>query len=87
VLQDPEFKALPRPAAEKRFFGGFAFAVKHAWFWNLGVKIARSFLNRKAERGFIRKLKGPFQGWFQSKDLPAMAEKTFHERWKEMEKP
>jgi hypothetical protein len=28
-------------------------------------------------------MKGPFRGWFQTKDLPAMAAKTFHERWKE----
>jgi hypothetical protein len=45
-----------------------------------------AFLNKKAENGFIRKMKGPFRGWFQSKDLPAMAKKTFHERWKELEK-
>jgi L-lactate dehydrogenase complex protein LldF len=87
VLADPDFRAKPRPAVEKQFFKGFAFAVNRSWFWNLGVKMARPFLNKKAENGVIRKMKGPFRGWFQSKDLPAMAEKTFHERWKELEKP
>jgi hypothetical protein len=29
-------------------------------------------------------MKGPFHGWFQTKDLPAMAAKTFHDRWKEL---
>jgi len=83
VLADPGFKATPRPAMEKQFFKGFAFAVARSWFWNLGVKMARPFLNRSAENGFIRMMKGPFRGWFQTKDLPAMAAKTFHERWKE----
>jgi L-lactate dehydrogenase complex protein LldF len=87
VLGDPNFKAQPRPAMERQFFKGFAFAVNRSWFWNLGVKIARPFLNKRAQNGFISKMKGPFAGWFQTKDLPAMAEKTFHDRWKEIQKP
>jgi L-lactate dehydrogenase complex protein LldF len=83
VEGDPEFQAKPRPAMEKRFFKGFALAVNHSWFWNLGVKMARPFLNRNAENGIIRRMKGPFSGWFQSRDLPAMATKTFHDRWKD----
>ncbi len=83
VEGDPEFQAQPRPAMEKRFFQGFAFAVNRSWFWNLGVKMARPFLNRDAENGIIRRMKGPFSGWFQSRDLPAVAKKTFHDRWKD----
>jgi len=44
------------------------------------------FINKEAHEGVITKVKGHFEGWFRSRDLPAMAEKTFHDRWREIEK-
>lgn len=86
VLGDPYFKGQPRPGSEKRFFKAWTMAVNRSWLWNLGIRMARPFINKDVHEGMISKMKGPFQGWFRTRDLPAIAEKTFHERWKEMKK-
>ena len=57
------------------------------WLWNLGVRMARSFINKEVHEGVVSKAKGPFTGWFRTRDLPAMAEKTFHDRWQEIKRP
>jgi len=84
VLDDPYFRARKRPPAEKRFFKAWSMAVNHSWVWNLGIRMVRPFINRYAHEGIIRKVKGPFAGWFKSRDLPAMAGKTFHDRWEKI---
>jgi hypothetical protein len=61
-------------------------AVQHFWMWNLGVSIARPFMNRKSHHGVIREMKGAFGGWFRKRDFPSVAEETFHERWEEIKK-
>jgi hypothetical protein len=49
----------------------------------MGVRMARPYINKDAKDGILSKAKGPFQGWFRSRDIPAMAGFTFHDRWKE----
>ena len=87
VMDDPYFQGQRRPWVEKRFFQGWSMAVNRSWFWNLGTRMIRPFLNKGAREGVIREMKGPFSGWFRKRDLPAMADKTFHERWKEIKNP
>ncbi|MFH0802063.1 MAG: lactate utilization protein LutB domain-containing protein, partial [bacterium] len=84
VLGDRIFKGKRRPWIEENFFKVWAQAASRSWLWNLGVRIIRPFLNKDVHEGVISKVKGPFSGWFRSRDLPAMANKTFRERWKEM---
>lgn len=87
VMEDPFFQGQKRPGAEKRFFQAWSLAVNRSWLWNLGIRRMRPFINRGAREGVIRQMKGPFSGWFRNRDLPAMPEKTFHERWKEIKNP
>ena len=84
VLGDPYLKGKKRPGSEVGFFKVWTAAVSRSWRWRLGIRLIRPWINKYAREGVIREMKGPFQAWFKARDLPAMAEKTFHDRWKEM---
>jgi L-lactate dehydrogenase complex protein LldF len=86
VLGERTFRGKKRPGMERRFFQIWTWVVTHSWLWNWGVRIVRPFINKEAHEGVLSKVRGPFEGWFRSRDLPAMAEKTFHDRWKERQK-
>jgi hypothetical protein len=61
----------------------FTWATKKASRWNLGARTMRPLFNLGASDGVVGKFAGAFKGWFESRDLPAMPGKTFHERMKE----
>jgi len=82
VEGNERFKGERRPWTESSLFGLLTWATTSAWRWNLGVKAARPFINRYARDGAISEMKESLEGWFRSRDLPAMPEKTFHERMK-----
>jgi len=82
VLGDPDFKSKDRPWVERQFFKMWGWAASTPWAWNLGIRMARPYINKDAKEGVLSKPKGPFGGWFRSRDIPAMARVTFHERWK-----
>ena len=86
VLGDPEFKSVDRPWAERQFFKMWSWAASTPWAWNMGVRMARPIMNKDAQDGVVRKAKGPFGGWFRTRDIPAMAGDTFHDRWKKIKK-
>jgi L-lactate dehydrogenase complex protein LldF len=86
VLGEKTFRAKKRPGMERRFFQIWTWAVTRSWLWNWGIRIVRPFINKEAHEGVLSKMRGPFEGWFRSRDLPAMAEKTFHDRWRETQK-
>ena len=79
-------KGKKRPWAEEKFFRMWGRAATHPWLWNLGVRMVRPVLNKDARDGVIRKAKGPFAGWFRTRDFPAMTGTPFHERWKKIKK-
>jgi L-lactate dehydrogenase complex protein LldF len=83
VLGDPNFKSKDRPWAERQFFKMWSWAASRPWLWNWGVRMVRPYFNKDANDGVISKGQGPFEGWFRNRDMPAMAWRTFHERWKE----
>ena len=86
VLGEGTFRAKKRPCMERSFFRVWTWAVTRSWLWNWAVRIVRPFINKDAHEGLLSKVRGPFEGWFRSRDLPTMAEKTFHDRWKERQK-
>lgn len=86
VLEDPDLKGKKRPWSEEKFFRMWSRAATRPWLWELGISMARPFLNKDAHGGVISRGKGPFEGWFRTRDLPAMAGVTFHERWKKIKK-
>jgi len=86
VLGEKTFRSKKRPGMERSFFRLWTWVVTRSWLWNWAVRIVRPFINKEAHEGLLSKVRGPFEGWFRSRDLPAMADKTFHDRWREMEK-
>lgn len=80
VEGDPRYNATRRPWPEAGFMGMFTWATKRRWRWDMGIKAVRPFINRHVEEGFIRGIKGPLEGWFKSRDFPAMPRKTFRDR-------
>ena len=71
---------------ERIFFRLWTWAVTRHRLWNWGVRFVRPFINKQAHEGMLREVGGLFKGWFRSRDLPALAEKTFHDRWREIQK-
>jgi len=82
VEGDGTFKGKPRPREERSTFELMSFAVTHDWFWNAAARLARPFYNLKAKKGEVEELWGQFEGWFRSRNLPAIPKQTFHEWWK-----
>jgi L-lactate dehydrogenase complex protein LldF len=86
VKGDPGDNATRRPWQEAGFMQMFVWATKRRWRWDLGIKAVRPLINRRVEDGFIRGMKGPLEGWFNSRDFPAMSRKTFRDRMRGREK-
>jgi L-lactate dehydrogenase complex protein LldF len=65
----------------------WAWAMKRPWVYSLGSLLARWGQRLLARQGWIRKIPMyPASRWTDGRDLPALAPKTFRERWKEIEK-
>jgi L-lactate dehydrogenase complex protein LldF len=90
VSGDSSLRAKKRPLMERIFFRLYTWAVTRYWLWNWGVQMVRPFINKEVQQGVLSKIKGPFgdlfNGWFRSRDLPAMAERPFHDLWREIQK-
>jgi L-lactate dehydrogenase complex protein LldF len=86
VRGEETFHGKKRPPMERVFFRVWTWAVMRSWFWNGASRMVRPLINKEAREGMIRRGRGSFEAWFRNRDLPAMAEKTFHDRWKEMQK-
>ncbi len=86
VSTDHSFKGKRRPWREALFFKAWSMAVQRFWIWDTGISVTRPFINKNSENGVIHNMKGAFGGWFRKRDLPPMAEKTFHEKWEEIKK-
>jgi len=63
----------------------FSFGMSQGWAWSLGVKCVRPVLNFLSKDGYIKDIPMGIQGWFSCRDLRAVPEKTFHERWKDLQ--
>ncbi len=83
VERDSKYRAKPRPVKESTSMGLFTWAAKKASRWNLGARTIRPLFNFGASGGVVGKFAGALKGWFKSRDLPSMPEKTFHERMEE----
>ncbi|MDZ4164726.1 MAG: hypothetical protein U1C55_06325, partial [Smithellaceae bacterium] len=68
----------------KRLFDLWTFGMLKQSRWDFALKRLRPWINRRAKKGVLTDFKGALSGWFRSRDLPAIAEKTFHERWDEL---
>ncbi|MBU2547652.1 MAG: lactate utilization protein [Proteobacteria bacterium] len=83
---DPDLGASPESWPIAWFFKAFAHAAANPVLWRTTVRLVRSLFNRTAREGRVTKAPGPLAAWLESRDFPAMPEKTFHERWADLER-
>jgi len=83
-------KAPPRPqgwsaVGEHTSMRLWAWAMKRPWAYSMGSSLARLGQRVLARKGWIRDIPAyPASQWTAARDLPALAPKSFHERWKEI---
>ncbi|KJS31013.1 MAG: hypothetical protein VR64_13095 [Desulfatitalea sp. BRH_c12] len=85
VQADPLLKGHGAGSAEQLAHRVFALIAGHVLYWRLLTKGVRMITDRFADGPVIHKIARLAPGWFHSRDLPALARKSFHERWREKE--
>ena len=72
---------------ERKVYRTWAWAMGSSLLYNTIGKFQKLDLRRRAdEHGWIQKLPKVASGWTQIRDMPAPAEKTFHQLWKKRKK-
>jgi L-lactate dehydrogenase complex protein LldF len=74
------------PASERRVFRLFARLLAMPRLYRLAAPLGRLAQRPFARDGGIRTLPGFFGEWTRTRDLPALAPRTFSERWAELER-
>jgi L-lactate dehydrogenase complex protein LldF len=75
----------PSSLIERWGMRGWAWVMRRPRMYVLGSRLARLGQRLFARQGWIRKLPLPIAShWTEGRDLPALAPKSFHERWKEI---
>jgi len=70
---------------EKTMMSIWAWAFSRPWVYALGGRMARWGQVLLARSGWIRKVPlYPASRWTEARDVPALARKSFHQRWKEI---
>jgi L-lactate dehydrogenase complex protein LldF len=85
VQGEKSLDAVPPPFTEDMAYKAFSVIASNPTLWKLTSKIIRTVLNRNAQDGKLSKGPGPLETWLAGRDFPQMGDKTFHERWKEIE--
>lgn len=83
---DSELKGKGAPFSGKALHWFYSAAARNPALWKAMAKGLRWAANLYEKDGKITRAPGPFEGWFRSRDLPAFPARTFHDRWKEIEK-
>lgn len=78
---DKDWDVTPVDSMEAAAFKVWYFAMSNRRIYNLLVKSGRLLQSPFTERGSLRKGLGPMGKWTDTRDLPALARKTFAERW------
>src|SRR6266480_4379032 len=74
------------PWTERVVFGAFARLLARPGLYRLVARIARLLQRPFVRDGALRRLPLVFGDWTRTRDLPAVAPRTFQERWKELER-
>ena len=74
------------PWTERVVFGVFARLLARPGLYRLVARIARLLQRPFVRDGALRRLPLVFGDWTRTRDLPAVAPRTFQERWKELER-
>ncbi len=73
------------PVSERTAMRLWAWVMRRPWAYSVGGRVARLGQRLYARQGWIRRFsKFPLSRWTAARDLPALAPKSFRERWKEI---
>jgi L-lactate dehydrogenase complex protein LldF len=73
------------PVAERTAMRLWAWAMRRPWAYELGARLARFGQRFFAREEWIARVPSfPVSRWTDGRDLPALAPKSFRERWKEI---
>ncbi|MBU2646279.1 DUF3390 domain-containing protein, partial [bacterium] len=84
VEGDPTFQTRKRPWQERQFFKFWGWAVKDRNHWNSAIGVMRPFLNYSIDHSLFRSWIKPLHNWLDSRNLPPVSGKMFHERWQSL---
>lgn len=76
-------KAGHYPAWLKRGLGLYRQAALRPGWYHWGGHLTGWLTQRLAHDGWLKKLPGPLSGWTDNRDFPALAPKSFSQRWRE----
>ena len=74
------------PAGERTVFRLFARLLRSPALYRMSARLGRVFQRPFARNGRIRRLPAFLGEWTRHRDLPAVASRTFSERWRELER-
>jgi len=83
VTGDKRFGGTRVSIKERAVFELLARGMQNPALYNSGLKVARRYINRRSQEGYVTSLPGPMSGWFVCRDFPQLPEKSFRERWRE----
>jgi L-lactate dehydrogenase complex protein LldF len=72
------------PWSERTLFGAFARLLERPALYRRAIRVARAAQRPFARQGRIARLPAVFGHWTRTRDLPAVAQRTFQERWAEL---
>ncbi len=85
-MRDDQVRAKMNTRSERAGFRFWAIGMKHPLLYAIGGKLMRYALWFRSRKGWMRKLPAPFDGWTDYRDFQLPASKSFHARWKQLEK-
>ncbi len=85
-LRDEQVARGMTPRSESWAFRGFGRLARHRFLYDLAVRVGRLLQRPLTRDDRIASAPPPLSGWTQYRDFPALADRSFGERWEEMEK-
>ncbi len=82
-LRDEGTRAGKAPLWLKMGLRLYRFVVLHPALFHLGGRLGSWTTNRLGKNGWVKKLPGPLAAWTDHRDFPALAPKSFSQRWRE----
>ena len=82
-LRDEATKAGHYPGWLKRGLSLYRQAATRPTMYHKGAQVSAWLSQRLSRSGWINKLPGSLSGWTDSRDFPALAKKSFSQRWRE----
>jgi L-lactate dehydrogenase complex protein LldF len=86
VEGNKDLGSVKRPWSERQSFKAWQWAVQSRKNWDRSIRMMRPLLNKGISSPGLRRWVKPLNSWMKCRNLQSVPGKTFHERWKDLEK-